>query len=189
MNRVENILSPERIAAIRSDLRAIPDAPVGLHLTAEQSLAYAKASLPADAKAALDCHAASCLDCATNLERWITVVELFTNMFAEVREFWRRLFPRLAVNFDTTLKVEITSPDRTIGLYLVENKGGDLELRVGSRHLECAGRTVRLRVGDWHRDLRLQQVDAEEVGGTTIITRQEREKFPEGAVPEVELLP
>lgn len=192
MSAVEKILTPERIAAIQSDLRTIPDGPVGPHLTVEQSLAYARTSLPADAMAEVDRHVTSCLDCATRLERWILMVDFFGKLFQSVcekLEFWRRPVPQWAFGFSTKREVEIASPDRIVGLYLVENEAGDLELRVGSRHLESAGRTLRLRVGDWQRDVRLQQVDKEEVGGKTTITRAEREKFPQGAVPVVELLP
>lgn len=192
MKNTENILSPERIAAIRADLSAIPDAPVGPHLTVEQSLACAKAGLAADGMAEFDRHVASCLDCATKLERWIMVVDFLIKLFqsaGEKLEFWWRPAQRAAFGFCTKREVKIAGPDRMVGLYMVENEGGNLELRVDSRHLECEGRTLRLRVGERQHDLRLRKVDAEQVGGQMTISREEREKLPEGAVPEVELLP
>ena len=192
MNTVDKNLSARRIAAIRSDLHAIPDAPVGPHLTLELYLGYAKASLAEPTIEELDRHVASCLDCATNLERWVTAVDLFGKLVQNVRaklEFSSRPAPQWAFGFCSKREVQIASPDRMVGLYMVENEGGDLELRLGSRYAEHAGRTLRLRVGEWHRDIRLQPVDDKEVGGKLIITREEREKFPEGAVPETELLP
>lgn len=64
-----NKATQAQLERLLADIRAIPDQPVGDHLTEEQFIGYAVDSLTAEEQSVVETHVISCDDCAEQMER------------------------------------------------------------------------------------------------------------------------
>jgi hypothetical protein len=194
--------SPDQLARLVEDLRTLPSAPEGDHLTDEELAGYVLELLPPDDVARLDRHLASCFDCAAGAERLTTGAVAWSGVegdrhLAAMRE--RHLgesaestnvlqIPELArrrARAAAKTEAEFWHEGRwgALAWSSYEDGEGNLTLYFSSRELR-AGTQVRLQMGDrWHKDFVLNDVPmghGDEVEAEILLTAQEREAIPVG---------
>lgn len=78
--------------------------------------------------------------------------------------------------------------DGSLRWRIVQDQKKNLIVRFGSHELELEGQRVRLRIGEWERQVALRRVAPDQVGGEIVITRAERIELLAKMSPSIELV-
>lgn len=204
-------LTTRKAEEVLAFLRTTPAHPVGDHLSDDDFVGYVTDGLPAEEGERVDTHLASCVECATEMERLLEASEVWRgeeeqeDRFEALRRhisgaatLWERLTASLR-DFVLSRNVAFAgaraatpriedgqTEDGSLRWRIVEDEEGNLTVRFGSHVLAWEGLRLRLRVGDWYRDLALAKAAPDQVGAETVISRAERVQFPVDAVLGVE---
>lgn len=77
MTKREIQVTTDRVNKLIADLRALPDTPIGAHLSDDEFIGYTMEALEPRGIERLDTHLASCPDCAAEMERLVDAAEVW----------------------------------------------------------------------------------------------------------------
>jgi hypothetical protein len=174
-------VTTKQLDRVIEDVRALPDEPIGDHLTDDDFIGYDMGTLTAEEVKQVDAHLASCSDCAMEMERLMEAWQVWRGEQGKQRlaalrkrllastdepapSWWDRLmeflrepfvYRRLAVEFATSSPILWEAPDGVFARVIKKDREGDRDvLRVSyySREMECEGAVIRMYAGEKHWD-------------------------------------
>lgn len=159
---------------LRDALGALPATAPGDHLTMRRCRDFVTDALPAAENARAEAHLAACPACAALAARTATLHQLA----GQLRDIL--LGPGLALGAAraaTPDGVSGATPDGLLRWRLVEDEQANLAIRLGSHALDLEGARLRLRAGDWQREVVLARVAPDQVGAEIALPAEERERW------------
>ena len=159
---------------LRDALQALPATAAGDHLTARQCRDFATDALPAAEGARAEAHLAACPACSERAARAATLHQLAGGL----RDLL--LGPGLALGAAraaTPDSLAGATPDGLLRWRLVEDGQANLDIRLGSHALDLEGARLRLRAGDWQREVVLVRVAPDQVGAEFTLSAEERAEW------------
>jgi hypothetical protein len=180
-NRIH--LTTEQVHHLASDLRGMPDAPVGEHLSDDEFVDYAAEMLDSEQIGRIDQHMESCPACTDAMLPLVDAAEAWRGEHGRQRLAALRarllgdhgriyIFSRTAAAAAATPQTEAevrrgaTADGRL--RWTLQTDETNLYISFGSHELALEGRRFRMRVGEW-REVELRRIAADQLGADLTI--------------------